>query len=120
MVLRATVTDHGSNDLIAAGISSLTLMSYGPMSSVSQIPKQDTFRRIRQIQTVTIVWMTVEAAISLAAAWIARSPALLARLRHLTSRMRHSSPKQVRAPTVRSEPGSTSYFSQTCETIPAL
>jgi len=48
------------------------------MSSVSQIPKQDTFRRIRQIQTVTIVWMTVEAAVSLAAAWMARSPALLA------------------------------------------
>ena len=48
------------------------------MSSVPQIPKQDTFRRIRQIQTVTIVWMTVEAAVSLAAAWMARSPALLA------------------------------------------
>ncbi len=48
------------------------------MSSVPQISKQDTFRRIRQIQTVTIVWMTVEAAVSLAAAWMARSPALLA------------------------------------------
>ena len=48
------------------------------MSSVAQSPTQDTFRRIRQIQTVTIAWMTVEAAVSLAAAWIARSPALLA------------------------------------------
>jgi len=48
------------------------------MSSVAQIPTQDTFRRIRQIQTVTIAWMTVEAAVSLAAAWMARSPALLA------------------------------------------
>jgi divalent metal cation (Fe/Co/Zn/Cd) transporter len=48
------------------------------MSCVPQIPKQDAFRRIRQIQTVTIVWMTVEAAVSLAAAWIACSPALLA------------------------------------------
>ena len=48
------------------------------MSSVPQISKQDTFRRIRQIQTVTIVWMTVEAAVSLAAAWMAHSPALLA------------------------------------------
>ena len=48
------------------------------MSSVPQISKQDTFRRIRQIQTVTIVWMTLEAAVSLAAAWMARSPALLA------------------------------------------
>src|SRR5229473_2570699 len=48
------------------------------MSSVPQIPKQDTLRRIQRIQTLTIVWMTVEAAISLAAAWMARSPALLA------------------------------------------
>ena len=48
------------------------------MSSVAQSPTQDTFRRIRQIQTVTIAWMTVESAVSLAAAWIARSPALLA------------------------------------------
>jgi divalent metal cation (Fe/Co/Zn/Cd) transporter len=48
------------------------------MSSVPQIPKQDTFRRIQRIQTLTIVWMTVEAAVSLAAAWMARSPALLA------------------------------------------
>jgi divalent metal cation (Fe/Co/Zn/Cd) transporter len=48
------------------------------MSSAAQIPQQNTFRRIRQIQTVTIIWMTVEAAASLAAAWMARSPALLA------------------------------------------
>jgi hypothetical protein len=48
------------------------------MSSVPQIAKPDAFRRIRLIQTVTIVWMTVEAAVSLAAAWMARSPALLA------------------------------------------
>src|SRR6202158_978946 len=43
-----------------------------------QIPVQDTIRRIQRIQTLTIVWMTVEAAVSLAAAWMARSPALLA------------------------------------------
>ena len=48
------------------------------MSSVPHIPKQDTFRRIRQIQTITICWMTVETAVSLSAAWMARSPALLA------------------------------------------
>src|SRR5882724_1293902 len=48
------------------------------MSSVPQIAKHDTFRRIRQIQAMTICWMTVEAAVSLAAAWMARSPALLA------------------------------------------
>ncbi len=38
----------------------------------------DILRRVRQIQSVTIVWMTAEAIASLAAAWRARSPALLA------------------------------------------
>lgn len=48
------------------------------MMFVLRIPLQDTIRRIQRIQTVTIVWMTVEAAVSLVAAWMARSPALLA------------------------------------------
>jgi divalent metal cation (Fe/Co/Zn/Cd) transporter len=48
------------------------------MASVLQIPVQDTIRRIQRIQTVTIVWMAVEAGVSLSAAWMARSPALLA------------------------------------------
>jgi divalent metal cation (Fe/Co/Zn/Cd) transporter len=48
------------------------------MMSVFKIPIQGTIRRIHRIQTVTIVWMTVEAAVSLFAAWMARSPALLA------------------------------------------
>ncbi len=48
------------------------------MASVLQIPVQDTIPRIRRIQIVTIVWMTVEAAVSLFAAWMARSPTLLA------------------------------------------
>jgi divalent metal cation (Fe/Co/Zn/Cd) transporter len=48
------------------------------MSSAAQIAKKETFRRIQRIQTITIVWMTVEAGVSLAAAWLARSPALLA------------------------------------------
>jgi divalent metal cation (Fe/Co/Zn/Cd) transporter len=46
--------------------------------SVLKIPTQDTIRRIQRIQTVTMVWMTVEAAVSLFAAWRARSPALIA------------------------------------------
>ena len=37
-----------------------------------------TLHRIRRIQTITIVWMTVEAVVSLSAARMARSPALLA------------------------------------------
>jgi len=48
------------------------------MMLVLKIPTQDTIRRIQRIQTVTIVWMTVEAAISLVSARMARSPALLA------------------------------------------
>jgi divalent metal cation (Fe/Co/Zn/Cd) transporter len=48
------------------------------MMFVLKIPTRYTIRRIQRIQTVTIVWMTVEAAISLVVAWMARSPALLA------------------------------------------
>jgi divalent metal cation (Fe/Co/Zn/Cd) transporter len=48
------------------------------MVSISPIPNYDTLRRIQRIQAVTIVWMSIEAAVSLIAAWIARSPALLA------------------------------------------
>jgi divalent metal cation (Fe/Co/Zn/Cd) transporter len=48
------------------------------MASIPQIPTHDTIRRIRRIQAITIVWMSVEAGASLSAAWIARSPALLA------------------------------------------
>jgi divalent metal cation (Fe/Co/Zn/Cd) transporter len=48
------------------------------MAFVLRIPTQDTIRRVQRIQTVTIVWMTVEAAVALSAAWMARSPALLA------------------------------------------
>ena len=46
--------------------------------SMLQIPTQDTIRRIQRIQAITIVWMSIEAAVSLSAAWAARSPALLA------------------------------------------
>jgi divalent metal cation (Fe/Co/Zn/Cd) transporter len=45
--------------------------------SVSQVPK-DAVRRVQRVQAITIVWMSIEAAISLLGAWRARSPALLA------------------------------------------
>lgn len=48
------------------------------MVSILQRPTKDTLKRIQRIQTFTIVWMSVEAALSLWAAWIARSPALAA------------------------------------------
>ena len=37
----------------------------------------ETTRRIIRIQALTLVWMSVEAVVSLGAAWTARSPALL-------------------------------------------
>src|ERR1039458_8467142 len=48
------------------------------MVSIAQVPTPETIRRIHWIQAITIIWMSVEAAVSLAAAWKARSPALLA------------------------------------------
>jgi hypothetical protein len=47
------------------------------MVSIPQV-RTDAIRRIQRVQTITIVWMSVEAAVSLLAAWRARSPALLA------------------------------------------
>ena len=48
------------------------------MASVLQIAPPDAIRRIQRVQTVTIAWMSVEAAVSLLAAWRASSPSLLA------------------------------------------
>lgn len=48
------------------------------MVSIIQNPSQDTLKRIQRIQSITIAWMSVEAALSLWAAWTARSPALAA------------------------------------------
>jgi divalent metal cation (Fe/Co/Zn/Cd) transporter len=43
-----------------------------------QLTTRHTSQRIQLVQTITILWMTVEAGVSLLAAWTARSPALLA------------------------------------------
>ena len=48
------------------------------MSVVMSPPVPDVTRRILRLQVFTIVWMSVEAAVSLGAAWTSRSPALLA------------------------------------------
>jgi divalent metal cation (Fe/Co/Zn/Cd) transporter len=48
------------------------------MASALQMATPDAIRRIRRVQTITIAWMGVEAAVSLVAAWRARSPALVA------------------------------------------
>ena len=46
--------------------------------SIVQVPTQETLKHIHRIQTITIVCISVEAALSLWAAWTARSPALVA------------------------------------------
>jgi len=48
------------------------------MASHEQIAMHHAIARIHRIQIITIAWMSIEAAISLTAAWKARSPALLA------------------------------------------
>jgi divalent metal cation (Fe/Co/Zn/Cd) transporter len=48
-------------------------MHNDPMSSAMA----ETTRRIIRIQILTLIWMSVEAVVSLGAAWMARSPALL-------------------------------------------
>jgi Co/Zn/Cd efflux system component len=48
------------------------------MESVLPVAAPATLRRIRRIQAITVAWMSVEAVVSLSAAWTAHSPALLA------------------------------------------
>ena len=48
------------------------------MASVHRVPTQGTTGLIQRMQAITILWMTVEASVSLSAAWMAHSPALLA------------------------------------------
>ena len=45
---------------------------------LSTVPLSENVRRVRRVQTITIVWMMLEAGLSLCAAWRARSPALAA------------------------------------------
>jgi divalent metal cation (Fe/Co/Zn/Cd) transporter len=48
------------------------------MTAAKSPPLADVSQRVLQLQVVTIVWMTVEAAIALGTAWSSRSPALFA------------------------------------------
>ena len=52
-------------------------MHNAPVSAPPKTFPLETTRRIIRIQILTLVWMTIEAAVSLGAAWMARSPALL-------------------------------------------
>ena len=48
------------------------------MIAAASSPLPDVSRRVLQLQVITVVWMTVEAAVSLGAAWRSHSPALFA------------------------------------------
>jgi divalent metal cation (Fe/Co/Zn/Cd) transporter len=48
------------------------------MSSEESPTPPEVLQRVLWIQTLTLIWMSVEALVSLGAAWMARSPALLA------------------------------------------
>ena len=52
-------------------------MHNAPVSALPKTFTPETARRVVRIQVLTFMWMTVEAAVSLGAAWTARSPALL-------------------------------------------
>jgi divalent metal cation (Fe/Co/Zn/Cd) transporter len=47
------------------------------MSIAAVRPAPDLLRRVVRLQMLRIVWMSIEAVVTLAAAWRARSPALL-------------------------------------------
>ena len=48
------------------------------MSAATSCELPDVSRRVLQLQVLTIVWMTVEAVVSLGSAWSSHSPALFA------------------------------------------
>jgi hypothetical protein len=47
------------------------------MSAEAKTIPPEVLQRVIWIQTLTLIWMSVEARVSLGAAWAARSPALL-------------------------------------------
>lgn len=48
------------------------------VSNAGLFSHPDILRRVLRIQAFTLIWMSLEAAVSLSAAWVAHSPALLA------------------------------------------
>jgi divalent metal cation (Fe/Co/Zn/Cd) transporter len=48
------------------------------MIAATTTPLSDTSRRVLQLQVITLIWMSVEAIVSLGTAWTSHSPALLA------------------------------------------
>ena len=47
------------------------------MTATTTPPLSDISRKVLQLQVITLIWMTVEALVSLETAWTSHSPALL-------------------------------------------
>jgi divalent metal cation (Fe/Co/Zn/Cd) transporter len=54
------------------------MVSEAFMTATTTSPLSDVSRRVLQLQVITLIWMSVEAFVSLATAWTSHSPALLA------------------------------------------
>ena len=52
-------------------------MHNAAVSAPSETFPPEIAQRVVRIQVLTLIWMSVEAVVSLSAAWMARSPALL-------------------------------------------
>ncbi len=48
------------------------------MTTATSSPLSDVSRKVLQVQVITLIWMSVEAIVSLGTAWISHCPALLA------------------------------------------
>src|SRR5260370_21855140 len=48
------------------------------MTAATSSPLSDVSRRVLQVQVITLIWMSVEAIVSLGTAWTSHSPGLLA------------------------------------------
>src|ERR1700693_5496196 len=48
------------------------------MTTATTLPLSDVSRKVLQLQVFTLIWMSVEALVSLGTAWTSHSPALLA------------------------------------------
>lgn len=67
-----------SSSFIATAASNDSNHPEGAVTAATSSELPEVSRRVLQLQVLTIVWMTVEAAVSLWTAWSSHSPALLA------------------------------------------
>ena len=74
---RNGIEDHRAAFCIATGISNEHNYTRRPMTAATPSELPSAPRRVLSLQVLTIVWMTVEAVVSLGTAWRSHSPALL-------------------------------------------